>query len=118
MIKLNNKIEIIVPKEDNEGKAINSPAINNAVNKLTEIFGGCTVSEVKGMWIMDNGSVAHDNNTNYEWYYNVMDIKEVKTWLHMIVYQLINNYGQEAVSVKINNTLYILEQSGEIFEII
>lgn len=115
MFKLTNKIEVIVPKHDNNGVEIASPGIKDSVNTITRICGGSTITEVKGQWWSDDEErIMEDNNLNLEWYYD-KDMEDVNNQqgllqaISKIARQLIVFYEQEAVSIKVNGTLYIVE---------
>ena len=115
MFKLENKVEIIVPKEDNNGVEISSKAIKESVNNATKICGGCTITEIKGQWWSEEEErIMEDDNLNYEWYYNkdmedMNDQQGLLQAISKIARQLIVFYQQEAVSIKVNGTLYIVE---------
>ena len=115
MFKLQNKVEIIIPKQDNNGQEISSEAIKDSVNTITKIVGGCSITEIKGQWYSDDEErIMEDNNINYEWYYNkgmddINDQQGLLQALSKIVRQLIVFYQQEAVSIKVNGTLYIID---------
>lgn len=115
MFKLQNKVEIIVPQKDNNGVEISSPAIKNSVNDITKICGGSTITEVKGQWWSEEEErIMEDDNLNYEWYYNkdmedMNDQQGLLQAISKIARQLIVFYQQEAVSIKVNGTLYIVE---------
>lgn len=112
MIKLQNKVEIIVPKEDNNGKGITDKRIKEYVNSITMEAGGCTITEIKGQWYSeDEKRIMEDNNLNLEWYYMQDNAKFMTVELKGIVRRLIEVYEQEAISVKVNGTLYIVDQS-------
>ena len=112
MFKLQNKVEIIVPKEDNNGKEINDKRIQEYVNSITMEAGGCTITEIKGQWYSeDEKRIMEDNNLNLEWYYMQDNAKFMTVELKGIVRRLIEVYGQEAISIKVNGTLYIVDQS-------
>ena len=117
MFKLQNKVEIIVPKEDNNGVEIDNLAIRVALETITKIAGGCTATDVKGQWWSDDEQrIMEDNNTNFEWYYNkdmedVNDQQGLLKGLSTITRILITEYGQEGISIKINGTLYIVDES-------
>lgn len=116
MFKLQNKVELIVPQADNEGKEISNPTIKQSVNNITKIAGGCTVTDIKGQWWSDDEQrIMQDNNTNFEWYYDkdMQDVNDQQGLLHgltTIASVLIFKYSQEAVSIKINGTLYIIDE--------
>lgn len=112
MFKLQNKVEIIVPKEDNNGKEINDKRIQEYVNSITMEAGGCTITEIKGQWYSeDEKRIMEDNNLNLEWYYMQDNAKFMTVELKGIVSRLIEIYEQEAISIKVNGTLYIVDQS-------
>lgn len=115
MFKLQNKVEIIVPKYTNSGKEISSPAIKEAVNNATKICGGCTITEIKGQWWSDDEQrIMEDDNLNLEWYYDkgMQDINDQQGLLQAlskIARQLIVFYEQEAISIKVDGVLYIVD---------
>lgn len=112
MFKLQNKVEIIVPKEDNNGVEIADKRIQEYVNSITMEAGGCTITEIKGQWYSeDEKRIMEDNNLNYEWYYMQDSAKFMTVELKGIVSRLIEIYEQEAISIKVNGTLYIVDQS-------
>ena len=117
MFKLQNKVELIVPKQDNNGVEIDNSTIREGLEKITKIAGGCTITEVKGQWWSDDEQrIMEDNNTNFEWYYDkdmqdVNDQQGLLKGLSDITRILITEYGQEGISIKINGTLYIIDES-------
>ena len=117
MFKLQNKVELIVPKQDNNGVEIDSLVIHEELESITKIVGGCTTTDVKGQWWSDDEQrIMQDNNTNFEWYYNkdmedVNDQQGLLKGLSTISRILITEYGQEGISIKINGTLYIVDES-------
>ena len=117
MFKLQNKVEIIIPKEDNNGKHIMHHELNEAHRTITRVCGGCTITDVKGQWYSkDEERIMQDNNTNYEWYYekdmqDVNDQQSLINGLSIIARVLIFKYGQEGISIKINGTLYIIDEN-------
>lgn len=112
MFKLQNKVEIIVPKEDNNGVEISDKRIKEYVNSITMEAGGCTITEIKGQWYSeDEKRIMEDNNLNLEWYYTKDSAKFMTVELKGIVRRLIEVYEQEAISIKVNGTLYIVDQS-------
>ncbi|WRW34345.1 hypothetical protein CF7_0141 [Staphylococcus phage CF7] len=113
MFKLQNKVELIVPKEDNNGVEIDNLAIRVALETITKIAGGCTATDVKGQWWSDDEQrIMQDNNINFEWYYdkdmedNDKEILSIE--LGRIIDILIMEYDQEGISIKLNNVLYII----------
>ena len=111
MLKLQNKVEIIVPKYDNGGNEISSAVIKSEIGIMTKIAGGNTITEVKGQWHSeDENRIMQDDNLNIEWYYSkdMEDSQSFVLGLSVITRVLILQYGQEAVSVKIDGVLYIV----------
>ena len=117
MFKLQNKVELIVPKQDNNGVEIDNLAIREELENITKICGGCTTTDVKGQWWSDNEErIMEDDNLNLEWYYDkdmqdVNDQQGLLKGLSDITRILITEYGQEGISIKINGTLYIIDES-------
>ena len=117
MFKLQNKVEIIVPQADNNGVEIADKRIQEYVNSITMEAGGCTITEIKGQWYSeDEERIMEDNNLNYEWYYDkdmqdVNDQQGLLKGLSDITRILITEYGQEGISIKVNGTLYIIDES-------
>ena len=117
MLKLQNKVEIIVPKEDNNGVEIDNLAIREELENITKICGGCTTTDVKGQWWSDNEErIMEDDNLNLEWYYDkdMQDVNDQQGLLHglsTITRILITEYGQEGISIKIDGILYIVDKS-------
>ena len=117
MFKLENKIELITPKHDNNGVEIDDLLIREELESITRIAGGCTASDVKGQWWSDDEQrIMEDSNINFEWYYNkdMQDVNDQQGLLYSvskIVRTLIEIYEQEAVSFKINGTLYIIDEN-------
>ena len=115
MFKLQNKVELIVPKQDNNGVEIDNLAIREELETITKIAGGCTTTDVKGQWWSDDEQrIMEDNNTNFEWYYDkgmedVNDQQGLLQAISKIARQLIVFYEQEAISIKVNGVLYIVE---------
>lgn len=117
MIKLNNKIKVVVPKEDNAGKAINCSIIDCSLRTVTGILGGATTYDGAGQWISSNGHLMTDNVSVTEWSYDLIDLIEkdklryTACFVSWIVDALISFHGQEAVSVERDGVLYIIDKN-------
>ena len=109
MLKLKNKISVIIPVNDNNGVKIENQFINDTISDLIGICGGATVYDNNGAWVSENGGIMKDENKEYEFYYNKGLSENIVFNLIKIIFPLINIHGQEGVSIKINNILYILE---------
>lgn len=114
MIKLQNKIKVVVPKEDNNGKPINCSIIERSIATVTDILGGATTYDGTGHWVGSNGHLMTDNVSVTEWSYSLIELIEegklrhTACMLSWIVDALITFHGQEAVSVENNGILYII----------
>nr|DAG96682.1 MAG TPA: Protein of unknown function (DUF3574) [Herelleviridae sp.] len=110
MLKLQNKIEVLIPKADNEGIKINDLIIEDNLETITSICGGLTMTDCKGAWYSTElGHLMFDNNVNYEWFYTQdLDLYRVSLSVASIVHTLVKDYGQEAVSVKIDGNLLVI----------
>lgn len=117
MFKLENKVEIITPKYDNNGVEIDNLTIREELETITKIAGGCTTTASRGQWWSEvEERIMQDYNTNFEWFYDkdMEDMEDKQKLIHglsTIAMVLIFNYSQEAVSIKINGTLYIIDES-------
>lgn len=116
MIKLDQKLELIVPLFDNDGVKINDHSIYSMLNSITKIAGGATVYTVGGQWIGENGHVMRDQNQKYEWYADKFTLETIldTRYIDSIIFDLLNEYGQEAVSMIINGTLYIIDDIDDL----
>lgn len=105
MIKLDNSIKILVPQTDNDGNALN---FTPEIKAITGIVGGATVYQAKGLWEHDNRLYTDSVSAvefNYSDKLNTQAIVSITT---LITREF--TYGkQEAVSVYLDKTLYILE---------
>lgn len=117
MIKLNNKIKVIVPKEDNNGKAINCSIIKRSIATVTDALGGATTYDGTGHWASSKGHLMTDNVSVTEWSYDLIDLieegklKHTACMLAWVVDSLITFHGQEAVSVERDGVLYIIDKN-------
>lgn len=114
MITLNKKLEIIIPKQDNDGYEIDCLLLKRSIEGITEACGGVTITEGRGGWYSKEESrMMHDNVTIYEWYHDGEIAFDLSFWTSNIIEDLCSIYGQEAVSVKIDNVLYIIEKTDD-----
>ena len=117
MIKLNNKIKVVIPKENNDGKAINCSIIECSLSTVTGILGGATTYNGEGQWVSSNGHLMTDNISVVEWSYNLTELmeegklKHVACFISWIVDSLISFHDQEAVSVEADGILYIIDKN-------
>lgn len=107
MIKLENSITLYVPKENNEGNALN---FDSQLNFLTSLFGGATKTTAEGQWVDGNGKAYADRLDLVQFNYREATPYIVTTLMNTIV-TIIRQGEQLAVSVNINGTLYIFENT-------
>ena len=118
MLLLNKTVEVIVPTQDNNGKAIESTIIQKAIEQITNLAGGYSATEVTGAWYStEEQRLMIDNNINYEWYHDSKHHQEIAEHLDAIILELCSEYGQEAVSVKIDGTLLIIFKDDDRTEV-
>lgn len=107
MIKLENSITLYVPKENNEGNALN---FDSQLNFLTSLFGGATKTTAEGQWVDGDGKAYADRLDLIQFNYNKATPYIVTTLMNTIV-TIISKGEQLAVSVNINSKLYIFENT-------
>lgn len=117
MLVLNNKIRLFVPTENNDGNTINCNVIKRSMLNITNIIGGGTTYDAQGSWVSDSGLLMKDNMSVTEWCYDRLDLSskerlsDLSNMVAWVVFSLIQNHQQYAVSVEVNGTLYIIEKN-------
>lgn len=117
MIVLNNKIRLFVPIENNDGNTINCNVIKRSMMSVTNIVGGGTTYDGEGSWVSDSGLLMRDRVRVTEWCYDRLDLSnrdrltDLSNMVSWVVFSLIQNHQQYAVSVEVNGTLYIIEKN-------
>lgn len=118
MFKLKNKVAIIIPLENNAGEKIEDTKIDNEIKKITQSFGGCTVTQNEGYWVSDaTQSLMIDNNKNYEWYFDKMNLEVIES-ISTIVELLINQHKQECISIIYSNNLCLVENRDDVVKVL
>jgi len=107
MIKLENSVTLYVPKESNEGHALN---FETQLNFLTSLFGGSTTTTAEGKWVDGDGKAYVDRLDLVQFNYGEATPYIVTTLMNTII-TIIKQGQQLAVSVNINGTLYIFENT-------
>ena len=111
MLKLNNGLSIYLMKKDNNGKDLTD--LNNGIIKeLSDTFGGCTVVNGKGYWV-DNDTLYKDDNIIVKCNYSELSKDMINAFLNAINKEF-KEGEQLAVSVELNERLYILENAKDI----
>jgi len=103
---LNNKLTLLVPTKDNDGKAID---VNYIESTLINTAGGCTVFDAKGDWL-SGGRIYGDHIKAMQVNFSDSDKKAVKTVMNKMILYLLKEGGQKAVSVESYNGLVIYDQ--------
>lgn len=107
MIKLENSITVYVPKENNEGTALN---FESQLNFLTSLFGGSTTTTAEGKWVDGDGKAYVDHMELVQFNYGDATPYMVTALMNTLG-TIIKQGEQMAVSVNINGTLYIFEET-------
>ena len=109
MITLSQSLAVILPLFDNEGNEISTRSIDRVLTLFSLRFGGATVYNVRGAWysdiekkVMIDENVLIESNTD-----NVSD--DDITFLQDIAKNARVEFRQEAISIKVNGTLMIIE---------
>ena len=100
---LNNKLTLLVPAEDNDGKAIDVDGIEKV---LINTAGGCTVFDAKGDWV-SGGRIYGDNIKAMQVNYADVDAEAIQVVFAKMIIYLFDWGGQKAVSVESYNGLTI-----------
>lgn len=113
MIKLNNSIKVIVPVTNNDGVKVDfSSEIKTVINTV----GGATTYPARGSWV-EKGKLYTDSIDVVQ--FNCDEFDTDTNWaISHLVSAIFDKAEQLAVSVEINGTLYILDNSYEIFELL
>ena len=102
MLKLENNIKVYVPIiKGREG------SINYIRNKMSRAFGGTTEYRARGSWIDNYGETIFDDIMIVESFTD-KSINDIKRLASEYVEIIKMDLKQEAVSIEINNILYII----------
>ena len=105
MLKLENEISVIVVKADNHGKTWDyMKAIEYTLNTIP----GLTCTNALGYWIEDN-RLYKDNSIIASCNFTGNDLKTVRSMVYL-AYNVLHKANQQAVSIKLNGVLYILDR--------
>ena len=109
MIKLENTVKVFVPVNNNNGVKVDlTPEITAAL----KVVGGATTYSARGSWV-DNDKLYTDSMNVIQ--FNTMDFdKDAIRVIDKLIYAIFTKAEQLAVSVEINGTLYILENTEDI----
>lgn len=105
MLKLQNKLEIVLPRFDNDSKAL---SYDTNLKELASSFGGYTLIEQQGGWV-DNGRLYTDVSDRLILNFSELDYTQL-SHINLLLSSLWFQGGQLAVFIQINETAYIAEK--------
>lgn len=109
LFKLTNKVSVYVPATINVNTEIdNSKYIDQAMEILSNAFGGATKIDVLGGWISDKYGLVKEKTTLV--YSNTSD-EDLKNNIDKVLdfcETLKTELSQEAIALEINNELYFI----------
>ncbi|MFG3611434.1 hypothetical protein [Rummeliibacillus stabekisii] len=102
MQKMSNKISVYIPSTE-ENRAM----VNRTLFLLSELFGGATVIDGQGSWISDSNELVIEKLNIV---YSYTDTLEDDRLFKVIDFakEIKQEMKQEAISVEINDSLYII----------
>ena len=102
MLKLENNVKVYIPLVKNLHE------ISNIITRdMTKEFGGVTLYSSKGFWLDDNDIMIEDT-INVAISFTDKSIEEIKRIISKYVEIIKMDLKQDAVSIEINNILYII----------
>jgi len=106
---LENSVKIYQPTTNNQGEKID---YNNTDILAIASVGGVTTYEARGGWV-NNGTLYNDSLQVRQFNYDTLSKNQIKALDNLI--KAIFELGQQlAVSVEVNNKLYILDNINDI----
>ena len=106
MLELKNSVSVYLMKKDNDKKDLSK--LNNVIIKnLSSAFGGATVVDGQGYWV-DDDTLYKDDNIIVKCNYSELSNEMRASFLNAIKLEF-EKGKQLAVSVELNEQLYILE---------
>lgn len=115
--KLNMSVSVVIPKKDNDGKLMSNKVYESTLT-LTDIVGGVSIQEMRGMWIED-GLFYQDDNELYKWSFS-SENKQFETIIYafmQLILDLIHHGKQYAVMIAINGIDYIFDRGVQIGDV-
>lgn len=113
LIPLNHKITIYVPST----KDINTPIDNTkeveaTAKLLSNCFGGATSTEAVGYWVSDTMGLVKEHPTLVYAYATEENFKKYIDLILDYCYQLLKDMSQDAISLEIDNQLYLIDKNN------
>ena len=107
-IKLNQRVAVYVPATDNVNQAVNNDAmVKKCAALLSDLFGGATIQPGRGAWMSDVAGLVLEDTTIVYAYCTEEGLNEHAADVEAFALAMRDEMHQEAVSVEVNNELYI-----------
>ena len=107
-IKLNQRVAVYVPATDNVNQAVKNDAmVKKCAAMLSGFFGGATIQESRGAWMSAEHGLVLENTTIVYAYCTEEGLNEHAADVEKFALAMRDEMHQEAVSVEVNNELYI-----------
>ena len=107
-IKLNQRVAVYVPATDNVNQAVNNDAmVKKCAAMLSAFFGGATIQQSRGAWMSDVAGLVMEDTTIVYAYCTEEGLNEHAADVEKFALAMRDEMHQEAVSVEVNNALYI-----------
>ena len=117
MIKLDKQVTVFVPEKDNEGNKLD---FTEQINGIIATVGGETVTPAQGYWVSNtDGSLMVDLMNLVSFNYQAESGKDshMNDRIKEFIQAILAIGKQEGVSVKIDGTLYIVSNVGDVEEL-
>jgi hypothetical protein len=108
LIELSNNVKVYVPSTCGTKKIDNTVLVTRTLAKLTDLFGGATSFEALGCWKSDTDGLIKERVTICQSYCTEAKILENIDTVVEICEVLKKDLNQEAVSLEVNNKLYLI----------
>lgn len=107
-IKLDQRIAVYVPATDNVNQAVNNDAmVKKCAALLSDLFGGATIQPGRGAWMSDAAGLVLEDTTIVYAYCTEEGLRDHAADVEKFALAMRDEMHQEAVSVEVNNALYI-----------
>ena len=109
LTKLDHKVSVYVPTKNKHNEKLLPEVVNELIDyvasNLSQVAGGATSQRVNGYWLGKNGLIKEDVTVIYSYCSN---LEEVTIKVLELVQYVKQEANQEAVSIEINNVLYLV----------
>ena len=109
VVRLDSRVAIYVPSTtDTDHPTDNRQQVEEVAAKLSAMFGGATATEARGYWVSQSAGLVDEAVTIIYSNAAAEDIETHAAEIVAICQQIKQDMAQEAVSVELNGTLYII----------